>query len=90
MVFSKTENATKSSGNKSNNYSTVKLEMLRLKWAVTEQFWDLLGKYPVVVPANISPIGGEEMRWAADLAQFQLNIKYRSGKANSNEREKAA
>ena len=38
----------------------------------------------MVVPANISQIGGEEMRWAADLAQFQMNIKYRSGKANSN------
>ena len=75
------------------NYSTMKLEMLGLKWAVTEKFRDyLLGSECTVYTDNnplsylqtSARLGATEMRWAAELAQFQLNIKYRSGKANSN------
>ena len=75
------------------NYSTMKLEMLGLKWAVTEKFRDyLLGSECTVYTDNnplsylqtSARLGAMEMRWAAELAQFQLNIKYRSGKANSN------
>ena len=75
------------------NYSTMKLEMLGLKWAVTEKFRDyLLGSECTVYTDNnplsylqtSARLGAAEMRWAAELAQFQLNIKYRSGKANSN------
>ena len=75
------------------NYSTMKLEMLRLKCAVTEKFRDyLLGSEfsvytdnnPLSYLQTSARLGATEMRWAADLAQFQLNTKYRSGKANSN------
>ena len=75
------------------NYSTMKSEMLRLKWAVIEKFRDyLLGSEWTVYTDNNSlsylqtsaRLGGTEMRWAAELALFQLNIKYRSGKGNSN------
>ena len=75
------------------NYSTMKMEMLGLKWAVTEKFRDyLLGSECTVYTDNnplsylqtSARLGATEMRWAAELAQFQLNNKYRSGKANSN------
>ena len=75
------------------NYSTMKLEMLGPKWAVTEKFRDyLLGSEctmytdnnPLSYLQTSARLGATEMRWAAVLAQFQLNIKYRSGKANSN------
>ena len=66
------------------NYSTMKLEMLGLKWAVTEKFRDyLLGSECTVYTDNnplsylqtSTRLGATEMRWAAELAQFQLNIK---------------
>ena len=75
------------------NYSTMKVEMIGLKWAVTEKFRDyLLGSECKVYTDNnplsylqtSARLGATEMRWAAELAQFQLNIKYRSGKANIN------
>ena len=67
--------------------------MLGLKWAVTETFRDyLLGSECTAYTDNnpfsylqtSARLGATEMRWAAELALFQLNIKYRSGKANSN------
>ena len=71
----------------------MKLEMLGPKWAVTEKCRHyLLGSECTVYTDNnplsylqtSARLGETEMRWAAVLAQFQLNIKYRPGKANSN------
>ena len=73
-----------------NNYSSAKLEMLGLKWAVTEKFRDYLycGKFTVLTDSSplsyikSSKLGATEMRWMSELAQFDFDIKYRSGKHN--------
>ena len=74
------------------NYSSMKLELLALKWAVTEKFRGyLLGAKFVVFTDNnplsylqTSKLGAVEQRWAAQLAIFDFDIKYRSGKSNTN------
>ena len=72
------------------NYSSAKLELLALKWAVTEKFRDyLLGsKFTVYTDNNPlayvkeSKLGAAQIRWLSELALFDFNIKYRSGKSN--------
>lgn len=75
------------------NYSSMKLELLALKWAVTEKFRDLLIASQFTVYTDNNPLsyintsarlGATETRWVAELAQFNFDIKYRSGKSNSN------
>ena len=75
------------------NYSMIKLKLLGLKWAVTEKYRDcLLGIECTVYTDNntlsylqtSAKLGATEIRWAAELAQFQLHIKYLSGKSNIN------
>ena len=75
-----------------NNYSSMKLEFLGLKWAVTEKFREyLLGSKCVVYTDNnplshlqSAKLGATEMRWASQLAQFDFSVKYRSGRVNRN------
>ena len=72
------------------NYSSAKLELLALKWAVTEKFRDyLLGlKFTVYTDNNplayiqTSKLGAAQIRWLSELAMFDFNIIYRSGKTN--------
>ena len=72
------------------NYSSAKLELLALKWAVTEKFRDyLLGsKFTVYTDNNplayiqTSKLGASQIRWLSELALFDFNIIYRSGKSN--------
>ena len=75
------------------NYSSMKLELLALKWAITEKFRDLLIGAKFVVYTDNSPLsyiqtstklGATETRWVADLASFDFSTKYRSGKSNGN------
>ena len=74
------------------NYSSFKLELLGLKWAVTEKFRGyLLGSKCEVMTDNnplshlqTAKLGAVEQRWAAELALFDLDIKYRPGKQNAN------
>jgi transposase InsO family protein len=72
------------------NYSSMKLELLALKWAVTEKLREyLLGSTFTVLTDN-NPLAyihkvklhATELRWVAQLAQFNFEIKYRSGKKN--------
>lgn len=70
--------------------SSFKLEFLALKWAVSEKFRDyLLGRHTVVFTDNnplahlrTAKLGAVEQRWAAQLAPFDLEIRFRSGKSN--------
>ena len=74
------------------NYSSMKLEILALKWAVTDKFRPyLLGSQFTVYTDNnplsyiqTSKLGATELRWVAQLAQFDFSIKYRSGRTNAS------
>lgn len=75
------------------NYSSMKLELLALKWAVTEKFRDLLiganftiftDNNPLSYINTSAKLGATETRWVAELAQFNFDVKYRSGKSNTN------
>uniref|UniRef100_A0A3P9LYG9 Gypsy retrotransposon integrase-like protein 1 n=1 Tax=Oryzias latipes TaxID=8090 RepID=A0A3P9LYG9_ORYLA len=75
-----------------NNYSSMKLELVALKWAVTEKFREyLLGNACTVFTDNnplshlaTAKLGATEQRWASELAAFDLTIKYRPGSQNAN------
>ena len=75
------------------NYSSMKLELLALRWAITVKFRDLLLGAKFVVYTDNNPLsylktntklGATETRWAGELEQFQFTIKYRSGRSNRN------
>lgn len=74
------------------NYSSMKLEFVALKWAMTEKFREYLLGSKVVVFTDNNPLshlasaklGATEQRWASQLAAFDFDIKYRSGKSNRN------
>ena len=75
------------------NYSSMKLELLALYWAVTQKYRDLLLGSEFIVFTDNNPLsylqttaklGATETRWAAELAQFTFTIKYRSGRSNKN------
>lgn len=74
------------------NYSSRKLELLALKWAITEKFREyLLGsRFEVWTDNNPlthienAKLGAVEQRWVADLAPFDFDLKFRRGKDNSN------
>ena len=72
------------------NYSSAKLELLVLKWAVTEKFQDyLLGsQFQVYMDNNPltyvqeSKLGASQIRWLSELALFNFTIKYQTGHSN--------
>ena len=72
------------------NYSSAKLELLALKWTATEKFRDyfLGSKFTVYTDNNPlayvkeSKLGAAQIRWLSELAIFDFDIKYRSGKLN--------
>ncbi|KAI4897396.1 hypothetical protein NFI96_007157 [Prochilodus magdalenae] len=74
------------------NYSSMKLEFLALKWAMTEKFREYLLGHRCIVFTDNNPLsylqtaklGAMEHRWAAQLAAFDFEIKYRSGRSNRN------
>ncbi len=74
------------------NYSSMKLEFVALKWAMTEKFREyLLGSRCVVFTDNnplshltTAKLWATEQRWAAQLAAFNFEIRYRSGRCNRN------
>ena len=72
------------------NYSSAKLELLVLKWAVTEKFWDyLLGlQFQVYMDNNLltyvqeSKLGALQISWLSELALFDFTIEYQTGHSN--------
>lgn len=74
------------------NYSSFKLELLALKWAITEKFKDYLWGATIEAFTDNSPLvhlatanlGAVEQRWVNQLANYRYTIKFRSGRANKN------
>ena len=72
------------------NYSSAKLELLALKWAVCDKFRDYLigGKFMVLTDNNpltyvhTSHLGAAQICWLTYLALFDFDLKYRAGKSN--------
>ncbi len=72
-------------------YSSMKLELLALKWAVSEKFCGyLLGSKFVVITDNnplchlkTGKLGAVEQRWVAQLSVFDFDVKYRPGRHNT-------
>ena len=71
-------------------YTSAKLEVLPLKWAVMERFQDyLLGLWFQVYIDN-NPLtyilerklGASQMWWLSELALFDFVIKYQTGHSN--------
>lgn len=74
------------------NYSSMKFEFLALKWVVTDKLREyLLGQKCVVYTANnplshlaSAKLGATEQSWVAQLASFDFEVRYRSGRSNKN------
>ncbi|XP_072562274.1 uncharacterized protein [Paramormyrops kingsleyae] len=74
------------------NVSSFKLELLALKWAITEKFKDYLWGAQVIVFTDNNPLvhletaklGATEQRWVAQLANYSYEIHYRPGARNQN------
>ena len=72
------------------NYSLAKLQLLALKWVVTEKLRDYLLGSKFTVYTNNNPLvyvkesklGVGQIRWFSKLALFDFDIKYRLGKLN--------
>ena len=74
------------------NYSSFKLELLGLKWAVCEKFcgylWganfsDFTDNNPLQ-HLHSAKLGAAKQRWVAELAAYSFSVKYRPAKENKN------
>lgn len=73
-------------------YSSMRLEFLALKWAMAEKFREYLLGHRCIVRTDNNPLshlataklGATEQRWAAELAAFDFEVQYRSGRSNQN------
>ena len=72
------------------DYSCAKIELMALKWSVCDKFKDyLLGsKFTVFTDNNplcyiqSSKLGAAQIRWLSELALYDFDIVYRTGKSN--------
>ena len=72
------------------NYSSVKLELLALKWAVMEKFCDYLLSLKFHLYTDNGPLayvresklGASQIWWFSELALFDFTIHYRTGRSN--------
>ena len=72
------------------NYSSAKIELMALKWSVCDKFKDyLLGsKFTVFTDNNplcyikSSKLGAAQIRWLSELALYDFDIIYWTGKSN--------
>ena len=83
--------ASRSLSKTERNYDAHKLELLALKWSVTECFHGYLygGKFDVYTDNNpltyvltTAKLDATGQRWIASLANYDFKIYYRSGKLN--------
>ena len=75
------------------HYPAHKLEFLALKWSVCEKFQDYLYGNTFTVFTDSNPMSyvmttakldATGHRWLAELSRYNFDIKYRSGKANTD------
>ncbi|XP_042563837.1 uncharacterized protein LOC122132932 isoform X2 [Clupea harengus] len=74
------------------HYSAFKLELLALKWAVTEKFKDYLWGATFKIFTDHRPLlhlqtanlGAVEQRWAAQLANFDFSLCHKPGADHQN------
>ena len=72
------------------DYSLAKIELMALKWSVCKKFKDylLLSKFTVFTDNNplcyikSSKLGAAQICWLSELALYDFNIVYRTGKSN--------
>ena len=72
------------------DYSSAKIELMALKWSICDKFKDyLLGsKFTVFTDNNplcyikSSKLGAAQIRWLSELALYDFDIIYRTGKSN--------
>ena len=71
------------------NYSAYKLELLALKWSVTEKFHDYLygnsflvltDNNPLTYVLTTAKLDSTGHRWLADLQLYNFSIRYRPGR----------
>ena len=71
----------------------MKLELLAVKWTVTEKFRDHLLGVPFVIYTDNNPVSyiktsakltAAEHHWPAELARFNFSIHYRPGRLNAS------
>ena len=83
---------TLSPAEKNYNLHSGKLEFLALKWCITEKFSDYLhygprftvftDNNPLTYVLSSAKLNAAGLRWVAQLADYQFDIKYRPGKLN--------
>lgn len=74
------------------NYSSFKLELLAMKWALSEKFKDYLWGAKVTIVTDNNPLvhlqtarlGAVEQRWVQQLANYDYQIQYRPGREHTN------
>ena len=76
------------------NYQAHKLEILALKWAITNQFHEYLygGEFEVYTNNNpltyiltMAKLDATGQRWVARLVDYNFNLHYKSGKNNMDD-----
>ena len=83
---------TLSKPEKNYHYHAGKLELLALKWAITEQFREFLyyapsftvftDNNPLTYIITTAKLNATAHRWVTELADFHFTIRYRPGHAN--------
>lgn len=83
--------ASRGLSNCERRYPTHKLEVLSLKWAITDKFADYLygvefnvltDNNPLTYVLTSAKLDASGHRWLADLSNFNFSIRYRAGKKN--------
>ena len=75
-------------------YHISKLELLSLKWAICEQFWDFLtyakqiemytDNNPLLYVLSSAKLNATGQRWVNELVDFNVNIQYKPGRNNAD------